>query len=69
MPYINTILFFLPSAEKHTVSYEKNLTPLYLRVYACKNLRIQKKDINFAPIFVPCYIYKVWKFLKNVIKS
>ena len=69
IPYINTILSCHSSTEKHTVFYEKHLTPLYLRVYACKNLRIQKKDINFAPIFVPCYIYKVWKILKNVTKS
>ena len=65
VPYINTIWSCHSSAEKYTVFYEKHLTPLYLRVYACKNLRIQKKDINFAPFFRFFDCYMIVVILKN----
>ena len=57
IPDINTILSFHSSAEKHTVFYEKYFTPLYLCMYARKNLHIPKTYINFAPFFVLYYIY------------
>ena len=44
IPDINTILSSHSSTEKHTVFYEKHLTPLYLRVGVCEKFA-RSKDL------------------------
>jgi hypothetical protein len=68
VPYINTILSFHSSAEKHTVFYEKYLIPLYLRAYTRKNLHVSKIYINFVSFFRFSDYYMIVVILKNDIK-
>ena len=42
IPDINTILSCHSSTEKHTVFYEKHLTPLYSYAYACEKFAYSK---------------------------